>query len=105
MNTLLRLRNKYQEWVLGGVIAIACGAFYLATRPPLFDNDGYRDRLYALDTDWFNNTNPHHLVWNIIQVLIASVAAWSGHATTVPFQLVGILASCSTLFFLFSLLH
>src|SRR5215469_16997277 len=97
-------RRGHVQWIPGAFIAIACGAIYFALRPPLFDNDGYRDRLYALNPGWVNNTNPHHLLWNFIQAYIGSIGAAVGCPTTVPFQVVGIVAACLTLFVLFLLL-
>ena len=97
--------NRYDDWLTGGFLATVCGAIYLAVRPPLFDNDGYRDRIYGLQPHWFYNFNPHHLLWIPGQAMIASVAAWLGDPTTVPFQLVGILASTITLFFFYVLIR
>jgi hypothetical protein len=100
-----KLLLKSRRWLPGLAVAIIAGITYFALRPPLYDNDGYRDRLYGLPPYHFYNMNPHHLAWVPIQALIASVAGWFGDPTTVPFQVVGIVVNCGTLFLLFQLLH
>ena len=97
--------SRYPDWIPAGILAILCGAIYLALRPPLFDNDGYRDRIYGLQPHWFYNFNPHHLLWIPGQALIARIATGLGDPTTVPFQLVGILASTITLFLFYVLIR
>jgi hypothetical protein len=85
--------------VFAGFIALACTVVYFAFRPPLFDNDGYLYRLEALSPDRFFNAIPPHLIWNLIEILIAQVAGVFGYSTsTVPFQVVGIVLNCTTLF-------
>jgi hypothetical protein len=91
--------------VFAGFIALACAVVYFAFRPPLFDNDGYLYRLEALSPDRFFNAIPPHLIWNLIEILIAQVAGVFGYSTsTVPFQVVGIVINCTTLFFFCTLL-
>ena len=97
--------SRYRDWIPAGILAALCGAIYLAVRPPLFDNDGYRDHIYGLQPDGFYAFNPHHLLWIPGQALIAKIAAGLGDPTTVPFQLVGILASTVTLFLFYLLLR
>lgn len=104
VRTVLRIPERYPDWVPGATIAIACGVIYLALRPPLFDFDGYMYRMYALQPDRFQETNPHHLLWNSVQILLAYIANASGYPTTVPFQIFGILINCTTLFVFYSLL-
>src|SRR5208337_611584 len=89
----------------GVVISIACGAIYLASRPPLFDYDGYMYRFYAMQPDPWQNTNPHHILWNPIQILIAASAALIGYPSTIVFQVVGILIGCTTLTLFYMLLR
>ena len=86
------------------MIALASGAIYLTLRPPLFDNDGYAYRLYALLPSRYYNVNPQHLLWNSIQILLAQAAQFVGHPTTIPFQVFGIGVDCLVLFFLYILL-
>jgi hypothetical protein len=105
VRTVLRIPDRYPDWVPGATIAIACGAIYLALRPPLFDFDGYMYRVYALLPSRFYNTNPHHLLWNSVQILLAYIANSGGYPTTVPFQIFGILINCTTLFVFYSLLR
>ena len=90
--------------IQGAVLAAACVAVYIALRPPLFDFDGYMYRLYALLPNRFDNVNPHHLLWNSVQIALAGVTRIIGRPTTVPFQIFGILVNCTTLFFLYLLL-
>jgi len=97
--------SRYRDWIPGAILAALCGTIYLAIRPPLFDNDGYRDRIYGLQPHWFYNFNPHHLLWIPAQAMFARVASWLGDPTTVPFQLIGILASTATLFLFYLLLR
>ena len=97
--------SQSADWIPAGILATLCGAIYVALRPPLFDNDGYRDRIYGLQPHWFYNFNPHHLIWIPGQALIARIAAGLGDPTTVPFQLVGIFASTVTLFLFYVLLR
>jgi hypothetical protein len=97
--------SPYRELLPGVVLAIGCGVVYFVSRPPLYHNDGYRDRLYAIQPYWFYNANPHHLLWIFVQALIGRVAAWLGYPTTIPFQAVGIALNCLTIFFFFALLR
>jgi hypothetical protein len=93
------------SFALAGLIALACTIVYFAFRPPLFDADGYLYRLEALSPDRFFNAVPQHLIWNLIEILISQVAAVFGYsASTVPFQVVGIVFNCATLFILCALL-
>jgi hypothetical protein len=92
-------------WLPGAILTTLCGSIYLALRPPLYDFDGYMYRLYALLPSRRYNTNPEHLLWNSIQIAVASFAAEIGHPTTVPFQTFGILVNCATLFLLYRLLQ
>ena len=89
----------------GVVISIACGAIYLASRPPLFDYDGYMYRFYVMQPDPWHNINPHHILWNPIQILIAASAALIGYPSTIVFQVVGILIGCTTLTLFYMLLR
>src|SRR5271157_4101745 len=89
----------------GVVISIACGAIYLASRPPLFDYDGYMYRFYAMQLDRWQNTNPHHVLWNPVQILmVAASAKLIGYPSTIPCQVVGILIGCITLALFYVLL-
>ena len=97
--------SRNREWILAGILAALCGAIYLAVRPPLFDNDGYRDRIYGMQPHGFYNFNPHHLLWIPAQAMFARLAASLGAPTTVPFQLIGILASTATLFLFYLLIR
>jgi hypothetical protein len=97
--------SRYPDWIPAAILAALCGVTYLAVRPPLFDNDGYRDHIYGLQPDGFYAFNPHHLLWIPGQALIARIAAALGDPTTVPFQLVGILVSTVTLFLFYVLLR
>ena len=85
-------------------LAVGCGFVYLALRPPLYDFDGYMFRLYALLPSRFANANPHHLLWNTVQILLTACAAMLGQPSTVPFQIFGILVNCLTLLVLYRLL-
>ena len=97
--------SRYRDWIPAAILAALCGAIYLAVRPPLFDNDGYRDHIYGLQPDGFYAFNPHHLLWIPGQALVARIAVALGDPTTVPFQLIGILASTLTLFLFYMLLR
>ncbi len=103
MNNSRQSANR--DWLFGAAIAIGCGVVYFASRPPLYHNDGYRDRLYAIQPNWFYNANPHHLLWNFVDALIGTMATWLGHPTTIAFQAVGIVLNCLTIFFFFVLLR
>ncbi len=92
-------------WLSGAVLALVCAVVYLALRPPLFDFDGYMYRLYALLPSRFYDINPHHLLWDPVQILLASVARAVGYPTTVPFQIFGIIVNCTTLFCFYLLLR
>jgi hypothetical protein len=94
-----------QNWAPGALIAAAMGLLYLAVRPPLFDIDGFPDRLDALDPEAISNTLPNHILWIPLQMALASFSRWIGHPTTIPFQVIGIILNCTTLFFLYLLLR
>src|SRR5579863_9496706 len=49
--------SRYRDWIPAGILAALCATIYLAVRPPLFDNDGYRDHLYGLQPNGFYNFN------------------------------------------------
>jgi hypothetical protein len=102
--TRLWMGEHFREYGPGALLAIACGAFFFAVRPPLFDGDGYSYRLYALAPNHFLQVNPQHLLWNTIQIFLVNVAAFFGHQTTVPLQIFGIAINCSALYFLYLLL-
>src|SRR5208337_3537226 len=97
--------NWLRSILPGVVIGLACGATYLASRPPLFDYDGYMYRFYAMQPDPWQNTNPHHILWNPIQILIAASATLIGYPSTIVFQVVGILIGCTTLTLFYVLLR
>jgi hypothetical protein len=61
-------------------------------------------RLYALKPEPFYNMNPHHLLWNSVQMFLAKLGELLEHPTTVSFQVFGILCSCATLFLFFRLM-
>lgn len=92
------------DWTPGALIAFATGAVYLALLPPLYDFDGYMYRFYALLPNRMWNSNPHHLLWNSVQILLVMIAKELGHPTTMPFQIFGILISCATLLLFYRLL-
>jgi hypothetical protein len=73
-------------------------------RPPLYDFDGYMYRLYALLPGAFYNVNPHHLLWNAVQLLVVSFAGFFGYPSIVPFQIFGILTSTVTLLLFYHLM-
>ena len=56
-------------WKQGTALATAAAVFvsvssiYLLLRPPLYNYDGYLDRLQALEPVQSVNLNPHHLLW------------------------------------------
>jgi hypothetical protein len=91
-------------WPWAVLLALTCAGVYLALRPPLFHRDGYVYRLWALKPDPFYNANPHHLLWNEVQIGLVHLGEAVGLSDTVPFQLFGILANTATLFFFFLLL-
>jgi hypothetical protein len=98
--------DTWVDGLLPGVaISILCGAIYLMSRPPLFDYDGYMYRFYAMQPDRWQNTNPHHLLWNPIEILLATIAKTSGHPSTVPFQVFGVVVACAVLVLFFGLLR
>src|SRR5579872_1195540 len=86
-------------------ITLTCCFIYLALRPPLFDFDGYLNRLDALGPHAAEKVHAYHLLWAWIQMAIRSAAVAAGHPTTVPFQIVGIALNCLTLLALWLLLH
>jgi hypothetical protein len=104
MNYLRLSSGRTRDWGLGLAIATTVGIIYLLLRPPLYDNDGYRDRLQALSAAWFW-PNPHHLLWNFLQAFFGGLAGRVGHPTTVSFQIAGIFFTCLTLLFVFVLLR
>jgi len=91
-------RADSSNWIVATSLVVGCGIVYLALRPPLYDFDGYMFRLYALLPSRFSNSNPHHLLWNTVQILLTVCAAALGQPNTVPFQIFGILVNCLTLF-------
>ena len=91
-------------WRWAILLALTCAGVYLALRPPLFHRDGYVYRLLALKSDPFYNANPHHLLWNEVQIGLVHLGEAVGLSDTVPFQLFGILANTTTLFFFLLLL-
>jgi hypothetical protein len=96
--------QSYSDWLWGTILAGAACALYLAVCPPLYDIDGYPDRLDAIGSDALSNFQPHHLLWQPIQVALVNASAALGHPTPYPFQLFGILVNCTTLCLLFVLL-
>ena len=92
------------DWLCGMILAGAACAVYLAVRPPLYDIDGYPDWLDAIGPDAFSNFQPHHLLWQPVQVALVSASAALGYPTSYPFQLFGIIVNCATLCLLFVLL-
>jgi hypothetical protein len=97
-----RFRAAY--WGLGVTIAVGYSLVYLLLRPPLFDYDGYMYRLWALAPGAWYNANPHHVLWNAVQMAFANVAGGVGPPTTAAFQVAGIVVGCLALFFFFVLL-
>ncbi len=97
--------NHLWDWAPGALIAAAIGLFYFAVRPPLFDIDGFPDRLDALDPEPIYNAQPNHILWNPLQIALVSFSQWIAHPTTMPFQVLGILLNCITLFLLYLLLR
>jgi len=97
------------HWLYGalpaGVISITCGLIYLVSRPPLFDYDGYMYRFYAMQPEPWQNTNPHHILWNPIQILIAASARLVVDPSTMVFQVVGIFIACLALALFYVLLR
>ena len=97
-------RVQSSNWIVATSLAVGCGIAYLVLRPSLYDFDGYMFRLYALLPSRFSNSNPHHLLWNTVQILLTACAASLGEPNTVPFQIFGILVNCLTLFMTYWLL-
>ena len=97
-------RSASSNWLVATSLALGCGIVYLALRPPLYDFDGYMFRLYSQLPTRFSNSNPHHLLWNTVQILLSTCAASLGQPNTVPFQIFGILVNCLTLFVTYWLL-
>src|SRR5262249_26117613 len=91
-------------WPSAVLLALTCSGVYLALRPPLFNRDGYMYGVWALKRDSFYNANPHHLLWNEVQIGLIHLGRAVGLSDTVPFQLFGILANTATLVFLFLLM-
>jgi Protein O-mannosyl-transferase TMEM260-like len=101
LNTQLSNERRSTDWpykcLSGAGPAVICGLIYLALRPPLHDRDGYVYRLYAKLPSRFYNVNPHHLVWNTIQMLLVDIGRFLNHPGTVLFQIFGIFVSCIVL--------
>jgi Protein O-mannosyl-transferase TMEM260-like len=97
--------SRSRSRIAGVLLAVGCAATYLALLPPLYNRDGYVYRLYALHPSRWHNINPHHLLWDYVQILLAELAVLSGHPTTVPFQVFGIVVNCTALFLFFVLLR
>jgi len=97
-------RSWHKARIVAAVTAAMCFALYLAVRPPLYDGDGYRYRLFAMEPDLRTNINPHHLLWIPLQKTLVNLTAIIGHPTTVPFQVAGIIVSCIALLFFCELL-
>jgi hypothetical protein len=95
----------HHGWPTGLLLTATWATIYFALRPPLFGFDGYMYRLYALMPHAFYNCNPHHLLWNQLQILVAAAAASLGHPSAFPFQLFGILVNCTTLLLFYVLLR
>lgn len=92
------------EWRLSAAVAIACGIAYLAARPPIFDSDGYSDLLSALGPNRMENIDPLHLLSVPIQILLVTVFGARPYPPTAPFEAVGVILNCATLFFFCALL-
>jgi len=74
--------ERHRAWAPGVLVALGCGAVYLILRPPLYDFDGYMYRLYAVLPNRLWNSNPHHLLWNWVQIILSRIAERIGHPTT-----------------------
>ncbi len=103
--TQSNIGTPFKDWAPGLLIASVIGLVYFAVRPPLFDIDGFPDRLDALDPEPIFNSQPNHILWNPLQIALVKLSQWIGHPTTMPFQAFGILINCLTLFFLYLLLR
>ncbi len=104
MSSYVRISVR-RQWVLAALIGLVLAVMYLALRPPLYDIDGFPDRLDALGPDAISNLQPNHLLWIPFQITLVKLSSWIGYPNTVPFQVVGILINSSVLFFLFLLLY
>ena len=69
--------SRYRDWIPAGILAALCATIYLAVRPPLFDNDGYRDHLYGLQPNGFYNFN-RILCYGSLGLLMCLVKAVTG---------------------------
>ncbi|HYB90281.1 MAG TPA: hypothetical protein VEC38_04470 [Candidatus Binataceae bacterium] len=94
-----------RPWVPAAATALAALSLYLALRPPLYDIDGFPDRLAALEPEAIYDILPNHLVWRPLLMALVTVSSWFGYSDTVPLQLFGILINCAVLFFLYLLLY
>jgi|GEM_PF-2139181 len=96
--------DRIQPWIPSAIVAVACGAVYLAFRPPIFDSDGYSDLLAALGPNRIDNIDPLHLLSVPIQILLVTIVGAKGYPPTMPFQVLGIALNCATLFLFGALL-
>lgn len=91
-------RSVADRVAIGGLVAL----IYLIARPPLYQRDGFMYHLFA--RDFLGGANPHHLLWNGVQVLIARGAAFVGVTSVLPFQLAGMLCGAASAVLLYELL-
>ena len=82
----------------GAAVFVGVLSIYLLLRPPLFDYDGYLNRLEGLGPARGANINPHHLMWYPIQMAIAAAtSAWGSPPGA--FQWVGIIINSLALIY------
>src|SRR5215469_18775602 len=99
-----QITKRYSDWLAGCFLAAALSVLYITIRPPLFDRDGYVYRLMAQSPGWLLDAIPHHLLWIPLQRILFSIFYRLGYKTTAPFQIYGIVMSCTVLLFFFWLL-
>lgn len=93
-----RERNVIDRVAIGCLVALV----YLVARPPLYERDGFMYHLFA--RDFLGGANPHHLLWNGVQVLIARGAALVSVSSVLPFQLAGMLCGAASAVLFYELL-
>ncbi len=86
------------------LLAASAAAVYVLLRPPLFNFDGYLNRLSGLAPLNLDVINPHHLLWYPLEILLARTFSVLGKPSPAAFQFFGIAVNCITLFFLQRLL-
>jgi hypothetical protein len=101
---LLAKRKDAKAWAAAISLAISAGVIYVSLRPPLYDFDGYLNRLRGFSPFRAGNFNQHHLLWYPLEILLVKCLSVFGWPSPAAFQSFGIAVNCFTLLFLYRLI-